>query len=77
MPAPRITNHSSRTKARFEWGYRDGWLAAVEKSRADAERMKDRIYKAGWMAGVEAATHAPKKHDPSGAWLFFIDKSKT
>ena len=75
MPKPRATNHSSRTRTRFDWGYRDGWLASIEKTKADAERMKDRIYKAGWMAGVEAATAKPKKHDPSAAWENYIDKN--
>jgi hypothetical protein len=75
MPAPRATNHSNRTRARFDWGYGDGWLAAIEKTRADPERMKDRYYKAGWMAGVAAATAKPKRHDPSIAWAKFIDKS--
>jgi hypothetical protein len=75
MPAPRATNHSSRTRTRFDWGYRDGWLSAIEKTKADAERLKDRVYKAGWMAGVQAATGGPKKHDPSTAWENFIDKN--
>jgi hypothetical protein len=36
MPAPRATNHSSRTRTRFDWGYRDGWLSAIEKTGVQA-----------------------------------------
>lgn len=75
MPAPRKTNHAPRTRMKFDWGYRDGWVAGIEKTRADAERMKDRTYRAGWMAGVTAATASPKKHDPATAWENFIDKN--
>ncbi len=78
MPTPRPTTHSVRTRIRFNWGYRDGWLAGrradVAKPALDPERSKDRIYRKAWLMGCADAT---QPLDLETAWRKYIDKTYT
>jgi hypothetical protein len=74
---PRETNHSSRTRLRFNWGYQDGWRMRKacrflgERPTIDPERARDRTYRKAWEMGGE---DAQQPLDLERAWRKFIDK---
>lgn len=67
-----ISKRSSRFRARFYWGFGDGWRAFQDGSKPVPERMFDKAYRHGFEAGQEAAeAKSPLPKAQTDAWAAY------